>query len=625
MSQSYGPHFPTQGINPGHIHRDTSVSPARAYMYKGGDPTNTAANWTELDLADTPDIFVKKSEGTGGILVTSIPTSGIVSLMKMMSRILSHGVISGGTIADNGDGTVTVAAGEGTIRPTDNKLDDLVYAIWEQSDPIAIPTNDNKQIVVDYNSGSPQIIAVDDYATEAERRDRIYLGEVHNASGVLTIDHDPEIRGDFTHLMQEWAEQLIGIRVASGESVSETGTRNLIITAGVMWGRHFDDHDTPAVDTSGAGTFIAFYRSATPGQYTRVTGQTQWDNTQYDDGSGTLATLTGGTYGVHFLMRLVDGKVGLLYGRAEYATQALAEAAAQPADMPYEFHSTHAAFIARIVFLKSAASLATIMDIRPIIGGTSGSGGSSSISLPLAVNQGGTGATTAAAARTNLATAASGANTDIESLGGLTTPLSVAQGGTAAITAAAARTSLSVSGGSASFYYPTGTDHILIPTHLDTLAATLTMANGTAVGIPVYFEKGQTLSALIIEVTTAQAGTGIKMAMYSANANGTPNALLVDAGTIDCSTTGIKTLVISTAVSKGMYWLVLKSDSNTVVIRGVAPTNISCFLGTLTTNMSTFRTGLRQAIGYAAAWADPFGAVTYVGTTMPLIGFQLSA
>ena len=107
MSQSYGPHFPTQGINPGHIHRDTRVSPARAYMYKGGDPTNAAANWTELDLADTPDIFVKKSEGTSGIQVTSVPTSSVVSLMKMMSRILSHGVISGGTIADNGDGTVT--------------------------------------------------------------------------------------------------------------------------------------------------------------------------------------------------------------------------------------------------------------------------------------------------------------------------------------------------------------------------------------------------------------------------------------------------------------------------------------------------------------------------------------
>jgi hypothetical protein len=55
--------------------------------------------------------------------------------------------------------------------------------------------------------------------------------------------------------------------------------------------------------------------------------------------------------------------------------------------------------------------------------------------LPLA--NGGTGAATAAAARTSLGAAASGANSDITSLAGLTTPLSVAQGGTGAVTGAA--------------------------------------------------------------------------------------------------------------------------------------------------------------------------------------------
>jgi hypothetical protein len=50
----------------------------------------------------------------------------------------------------------------------------------------------------------------------------------------------------------------------------------------------------------------------------------------------------------------------------------------------------------------------------------------------LAVIDGGTGASNAAAARTNLSAASSGANSDITSLSGLTTPLSVAQGGTGA-------------------------------------------------------------------------------------------------------------------------------------------------------------------------------------------------
>ena len=62
--------------------------------------------------------------------------------------------------------------------------------------------------------------------------------------------------------------------------------------------------------------------------------------------------------------------------------------------------------------------------------------------LPLA--NGGTNATTASGARTSLGAAASGANTDITSLGGLTTDIAVADGGTGASDAATARTNLGV-------------------------------------------------------------------------------------------------------------------------------------------------------------------------------------
>ena len=57
-----------------------------------------------------------------------------------------------------------------------------------------------------------------------------------------------------------------------------------------------------------------------------------------------------------------------------------------------------------------------------------------SLGSALAVTSGGTGATTAGAARTALGTAKSGANSDITSLTGLTTALTVAQGGTGATT-----------------------------------------------------------------------------------------------------------------------------------------------------------------------------------------------
>jgi hypothetical protein len=79
-----------------------------------------------------------------------------------------------------------------------------------------------------------------------------------------------------------------------------------------------------------------------------------------------------------------------------------------------------------------AATAAFAQTIQP-----GGSGGGPP--LPVSVANGGTGGTTQATGRAGLGAAASGANSDITSLSGLTTPLSVGQGGTGGTTQATAR------------------------------------------------------------------------------------------------------------------------------------------------------------------------------------------
>lgn len=66
------------------------------------------------------------------------------------------------------------------------------------------------------------------------------------------------------------------------------------------------------------------------------------------------------------------------------------------------------------------------------------------VEFPVAVNQGGTGATNASSARANLGAAAAGENGDIEELTGLQVPLSVDQGGTGADTENGARAAFDV-------------------------------------------------------------------------------------------------------------------------------------------------------------------------------------
>jgi len=58
MSTSSGKSFPTNNINPGHIHYDERVNPAKAYMYKGGIATDLINNWTQIDIDVTTDITI---------------------------------------------------------------------------------------------------------------------------------------------------------------------------------------------------------------------------------------------------------------------------------------------------------------------------------------------------------------------------------------------------------------------------------------------------------------------------------------------------------------------------------------------------------------------------------------
>lgn len=77
---------------------------------------------------------------------------------------------------------------------------------------------------------------------------------------------------------------------------------------------------------------------------------------------------------------------------------------------------------------------------------------------PATIAEGGTGVATAAAARTALGAAKSGANSDITSLTGLTVALPIAEGGTGSTTAATARTALGVFLNNVSATSPTTTD-----------------------------------------------------------------------------------------------------------------------------------------------------------------------
>ena len=121
-----------------------------------------------------------------------------------------------------------------------------------------------------------------------------------------------------------------------------------------------------------------------------------------------------------------------------------------------------------------------------------------SITTPITVAEGGTGATTSSAARTAIGAAVSGVNTDITSLTGLTTPIPVTEGGTGATTSSAARTAIraAASGANADITSLTGLTTPIPVTEGGTGTATPGLVAGTNVTVTGSFPN-QTVSASV--------------------------------------------------------------------------------------------------------------------------------
>lgn len=141
-------------------------------------------------------------------------------------------------------------------------------------------------------------------------------------------------------------------------------------------------------------------------------------------------------------------------------------------------------------------------------------------------------ASTTAAARSAIAAAASGANSDITSLSGLTTPLSVAQGGTGSGTAGGARTNLGAAASGA-----------------NTDITSLNPTGGLQVGAPTGGAQGTgTINATGLFINGVGVGTG-SGSVTSVNVSGGTTGLTTSGGPV--TTSGTITLAGTLAVANG--------------------------------------------------------------------------
>ena len=81
--------------------------------------------------------------------------------------------------------------------------------------------------------------------------------------------------------------------------------------------------------------------------------------------------------------------------------------------------------------------------------------------------------------------------------------------------------------------------------------------------MPIKVDKPITISELAIGVQTAAAGAKVRLAIYKADTTFAPTTLVLDAGELDCSTTGKKAITgLTQVLSAGLYLVRLHSNAN---------------------------------------------------------------
>lgn len=140
-------------------------------------------------------------------------------------------------------------------------------------------------------------------------------------------------------------------------------------------------------------------------------------------------------------------------------------------------------------------------------------------------------------------------------------------------------------------------------------------SNGLLFGFLICVSGTRSYDRIGVKVSTAQAGKKVRLGIYEHDAdNRWPGALILDAGTVDVSTTGDKEIVIDQELTAGYYFLTWVGDGSTLRLLG---TDKSVVSGPISSGHSGpghrgGRTGARidgQLAVVAGGLPDPFPTV----------------
>lgn len=143
-------------------------------------------------------------------------------------------------------------------------------------------------------------------------------------------------------------------------------------------------------------------------------------------------------------------------------------------------------------------------------------------------------------------------------------------------------------------------------------AGTLVMTQNRMFYVPLWLDRALTLNRIGVGVTTAAAGSTLRLGAYTA-VNDAPDTLVADYGTVSAATTGDKEITISQALPAGLTWLAIVAQGGTPTIYMSTP-----FVGfpqTSLTNLAQYGSNQLYYNGDTVSGALPSTATLSTGAS----------
>ena len=291
--------------------------------------------------------------GSAPIVITQDASTATISFDNTKAKQFG-GAIEVPTFVNNGGGNVTVNSLMVNLWENANFAGDAQrYTVGSLTATITDLVT--SYIVADYNAGSP-ILRVTTDVNEITESNIVPIFTMFRSGSVLhALDWDTLGRG-LANKVHQSIVKTDRYRRESGLSLSESGTRNVDLTSGIIW---VGANKASLTSIASATDNMYYFLRTAPSAWT-TTSVTQYNNNDYFNGTTTVA-LGGGRYAVNWLFRGVESQKHLymVIGEGNYSL-AQAQASQPPASLPPNITS-HAVLVGRIIVLKGA-SVATQID-----------------------------------------------------------------------------------------------------------------------------------------------------------------------------------------------------------------------------------------------------------------------